>query len=122
MKLNIQEFGGRGASSSNFNAKEYALYKKALLTPEKISPMTENSTDWEALERKYGSTFTKEQSQIRKVLNMNARELREYDKTATYKNPDVAGYVRERTLYAETQLERHQKEYKKYERRIKKLI
>ena len=33
---------------------EYELYKRAKEHPETIDPMTENSTDWEALEEKYG--------------------------------------------------------------------
>ena len=46
-------------------AEEYELYKKAKEKPESIDPMTENSTDWEALDRKYRDRYEKEQRGIK---------------------------------------------------------
>lgn len=46
------------------NAKaeeEYELYKKARQDESSIDPMTENSTDWEALDRKYRDRYEKEE-------------------------------------------------------------
>jgi len=40
--------------------QEYELYKKAKERPNEIDPMTENSTDWEALDRKYKDYYKKE--------------------------------------------------------------
>ena len=36
---------------------EYDLYKRAKENPDSIDPMTENSTDWEALDRKYSNRY-----------------------------------------------------------------
>lgn len=48
--------------------EEYELYKKAKINPDSIDPMTENSTDWEALDRKYASRYNDE---IRKQVAIN---------------------------------------------------
>lgn len=40
--------------------KEYELYKRAKENPDSIDPMTENSTDWEALDKKYSGRYKKE--------------------------------------------------------------
>lgn len=45
---------------------EYELYKRAKERPETIDAMTENSTDWEALEEKYGKTYSLEKEQQKK--------------------------------------------------------
>lgn len=42
---------------SNKEDFEYNLYKRAKENPDSIDPMTENSTDWEALDKKYGEKF-----------------------------------------------------------------
>lgn len=39
---------------------DYELYKKAKDNPESIDPMTENSTDWEALDKKYSKKYNDE--------------------------------------------------------------
>ena len=39
---------------------EYKLYKKAKENPDSIDPMTENSTDWEKLDKDYSSRYNKE--------------------------------------------------------------
>ena len=39
---------------------EYELYKKAKENPDSIDPMTENSTDWETLDKKYKDKYEKE--------------------------------------------------------------
>lgn len=52
--------------------KEYKLYKKAMTDPDSIDPMTENSTDWEALDKKYRDKYNKELSKAQKqdeILN-----------------------------------------------------
>lgn len=41
---------------------EYELYKRARQDENSIDPMTENSTDWEELDRKYKDRYEKEQS------------------------------------------------------------
>ena len=40
--------------------REYSLYKKAKENPDSIDPMTENSTDWEALDKKYKDRYISE--------------------------------------------------------------
>lgn len=40
--------------------KAYDLYKRAKENPDSIDPMTENSTDWEALEEKFGKRYNDE--------------------------------------------------------------
>ena len=45
--------------------KEYELYKKAREDENSIDPMTENSTDWEELDRKYKDRYEKEKSSIK---------------------------------------------------------
>lgn len=42
--------------------KEYELYKRAKENPDSIDPMTENSTDWEALDKKYSDRYEKERN------------------------------------------------------------
>lgn len=45
--------------------KEYELYKRARQDESSIDPMTENSTDWEELDRKYKDRYEKEKSSIK---------------------------------------------------------
>lgn len=45
---------------------EYNLYKRAVENPDSIDAMTENSTDWEALDKKYKGRYEKEQSGSKK--------------------------------------------------------
>ena len=49
-----------GLESNNKVDNEYELYKRAKERPETIDAMTENSTDWEALDEKYGKTYSLE--------------------------------------------------------------
>lgn len=49
-----------GDLTKDFSDYEYKLYKRAKENPDSIDPMTENSTDWEALDKKYGSRYKKE--------------------------------------------------------------
>lgn len=54
---------------------EYELYKRAKENPESIDPMTENSTDWEALEKKYGKKYENERMQYEsRVYGANVKE------------------------------------------------
>lgn len=46
------------------NKKEYELYKRAKVNPDSIDPMTENSTDWEALDKKYGERFKNDKAKL----------------------------------------------------------
>lgn len=41
---------------------DYELYKRAKLAPDSIDPMTENSTDWGALDKKYSERFKNDPS------------------------------------------------------------
>lgn len=50
---------------------EYELYKKARENEDSIDPMTENSTDWEQLDKKYKERYEKEN----KSLEENQKEL-----------------------------------------------
>ena len=56
--------GGKSADRKKLTRKqkeaEYELYKKAKENPNSIDPMTENSTDWEGLEKKYGERYKNE--------------------------------------------------------------
>ena len=42
---------------------EYELYKRAKDNPDSIDPMTENSTDWEELDKKFKDRYEKEKQQ-----------------------------------------------------------
>lgn len=44
--------------------EEYELYKKAKENPDSIGPMTENSTDWESLDKKYSEKYNDELARI----------------------------------------------------------
>ena len=44
------------------NNDEYELYKRAKENPDSIDPMTENSTDWEVLDKKYSGIYEKERN------------------------------------------------------------
>lgn len=46
--------------------EEYELYKRAKENPDSIDPMTENSTDWEALDKKYGNRYKEEYIRTKK--------------------------------------------------------
>lgn len=48
--------------------EEYELYKRARQDESSIDPMTENSTDWEALDEKYKDRYEKEQSGYKTYL------------------------------------------------------
>lgn len=50
--------------------KEYELYKKAREDENSIDPMTENSTDWEKLDRKYKDRYEKEQSFMKDINDL----------------------------------------------------
>lgn len=56
------------------NKKEYELYKRAKENPDSIDPMTENSTDWEALDKKYSSRYDKENNPIQSMANDRIKE------------------------------------------------
>lgn len=53
---------------------EYELYKRAKENPESIDPMTENSTDWEALEKKYNKQDTIKKFKGKKQSNKLKKE------------------------------------------------
>ena len=58
------------------NTYEYNLYKQAMENPDSIDPMTENSTDWEALDKKYGDRYKKERNIYEsKVYGKDVTEL-----------------------------------------------
>ena len=46
--------------SNNKVESEYELYKRAKNNPDSIDPMTENSTDWKTLEKKYSQKYINE--------------------------------------------------------------
>ena len=155
MKLDIQLFGGRGASSSQrdyrntYSAKEISSFSNNRLSDEikgttkeyEKAVNTRNIFDGRTYNGRMERTYNKAQvsklsnkmellekeratrvRQINKVLKMNRKELNEYDRGRSYKNSDVANYVRAKTLYWETGLQRHEKEYKMYEKRMRKLL
>lgn len=62
---------------------DYNLYKKAKENPDSIDPMTENSTDWEALDKKYSARYEKEQA------NTNSQDE---DRETFKKIADFYGY------------------------------
>ena len=53
---------------------EYELYKRAKENPDSIDPMTENSTDWEALDKKYSSRYDRENNPIQSMANDRIKE------------------------------------------------
>ena len=54
--------------------EEYELYKRAKENPDSIDPMTENSTDWEALDKKYSSRYDRENNPIQSMANDRIKE------------------------------------------------
>jgi len=54
---------------------EYDLYKRAQENPDSIDPMTENSTDWEALDKKYSARFEKESIEANKPAGQKTSDL-----------------------------------------------
>lgn len=60
---------------TNNDDYEYNLYKQAKENPDSINPMTENSTDWEALDKQYKDRFKKE------GLELYKEKFEEYEKT-----------------------------------------
>ena len=79
---------------------EYELYKRAKENPDSIDPMTENSTDWEALDRKYKNRYTMEQGNedfvvkgTPKVVSPQEelKRIREYD--AEYNDDNMEAKV-----------------------------
>lgn len=85
--------------------KEYELYKQAKTNPDSIDPMTENSTDWEALDKKYGSRYkterdnyetrvygsdvTEADKQMKKVFGEDFKYAEEKEKTKQEKIDDL---------------------------------
>lgn len=63
---------------------EYKLYKRAKENPDSIDPMTENSTDWEALDKKYSGRYKTEKirEQISQPVEYNykSENLKEFSK------------------------------------------
>ena len=57
-----KEDSSKDIKKDNIDKEEYELFKKAMEKPDSIDPMTENSTDWEALEKKYKDRYEKETS------------------------------------------------------------
>ena len=75
VKLNKDKFNKLKEESNNIkkqtdNVKqekyEYNLYKRAKENPDSIDPMTENSTDWEALDRKYSDRYKEEYIKVKR--------------------------------------------------------
>ena len=68
----FEEMDKRGLSLGNdeiIGKDEYALYKKARENEDSIDPMTENSTDWEALDKKYRDKYEQEKAFGKGYLN-----------------------------------------------------
>lgn len=62
---------------------EYNLYKQARTNPESINPMTENSTDWEELDKKYKDRYEKENKKEETFIQKSTNPFypdREYSK------------------------------------------
>lgn len=60
--------------------QEYELYKRAREDENSIDPMTENSTDWEALDKKYKDRYeTEKQNSESKFLQKRKQEI-EYER------------------------------------------
>ncbi len=88
-----EEFGNKGEGlgysqkQNKLSEKwEYDLYKRAKENPDSIDPMTENSTDWEALDSKYKDRYGKEKTtdwreQVKKNNELMEKELAEYKRT-----------------------------------------
>ena len=55
-----KEDSSKEIKKDNVDKEEYELFKKAMENPDSIDPMTENSIDWEALEKKYKGRYEKE--------------------------------------------------------------
>lgn len=65
---------------------DYKLYKQAKERPDTIDPMTENSTDWEALDRKYRKRYEQDnpvdwREQVKANNEKLERDLAEYQRT-----------------------------------------
>lgn len=82
VKLNKDKFNKLKEESNNIkkqidNVKqeryEYELYKRAKENPDSIDPMTENSTNWEALDKKYRDKY----NSLSKVKNNRVVENEE---------------------------------------------
>lgn len=54
---------------------EYNLYKQSRENPDSINPMTEWSTDWEALDKKYRNRYKKETSSAKKTSKSFPRNM-----------------------------------------------
>lgn len=66
-KINIlrkEDYSKDIYSKNVANNDEYELYKRAKVNPDSIDPMTENSTDWEALDKKYGERFKNDKAKV----------------------------------------------------------
>ena len=66
-----QEFMKEVLSKNNKKDSDYELYKKAKENPDSIDPMTENSTDWEALDKKYSKRYNEDsyKNYVKNTLN-----------------------------------------------------
>lgn len=72
--------------------KEYELYKRAKENPDSIDPMTENSTDWEALDKKYGNMYKNERDNYEsKYLKARNEEIRYERALGEYKGGKDVG-------------------------------
>ena len=65
---------------------DYKLYKQAKERPDTIDPMTENSTDWEALDKKYRKRYEQDnpvdwREQVKANNEKLERDLAEYQRT-----------------------------------------
>lgn len=73
--------------------KEYELYKQAKENPDSIDPMTENSTDWEELDRKYSNRYDydleKADARKEKIASNNG------NKSNISKNQEAKNYMEE---------------------------
>lgn len=68
---------------------DYELYKRAKLYPDSIDAMTENSTDWEELDKKYSGVFEREK--VNKIKNQYAtnNESGADDNTSMYAQKSI---------------------------------
>lgn len=84
---NGQDLASAMKESGKFNLSrsEYKLYKQAKENPDSIDPMTENSTDWEELDKKYSDRY--ESDKISDRIKEN-KIVDSYEKYVIYQNKD----------------------------------
>ena len=97
--LKVAKSGKEVAKAGN----EYDLYKKAIENPDSIDPMTENSTDWEALDKKYKSKYEAE-NYYSKLSQYQTRE-----------DLDTRKYKLDNNLYDESKRKEYEEFYKQGE-------